>query len=431
MARSLKILLVGNGGREHALAWKLSQSPLVEHIYVVPGNGGTERLGSCVSNISDTAADDYPQLLLLSQRLGVGLVVVGPDQAVVDGIEGYFRGSGIPCFAPSREAAEIEGSKAFAKGFMKRHGIPTAAYETFDSYVRAKQYLESLDYRVVIKVDGLAAGKGVVLPVDKEDAYRALEKIMVHGQFGSAGDSVVIEEYMDGNEISVLTFSDGKTRRTLPPGQDHKRAYDGDCGPNTGGMGVYAPVPFVSATDMEEIERLILQPTFRGLEVDGRQFVGMLFTGVMLTSSGPKVIEYNARFGDPETQALMLLFKDTDVAQVLLSCANGSLSDVTIDVSSDFACNVTVAAGGYPLPDYNRGGAIVLHPPPKDVQIFHAGTTYVDGQLVVSGGRVFSVSATGSTLREAVSNAYAGVKSIRFDGMFYRTDIAAKSLALL
>ena len=248
---------------------------------------------------------------------------------------------------------------------MKRHGIPTAAYETFDSYVKAKQYLESLDYRVVIKVDGLAAGKGVVLPVDKEDAHRALEEIMVHVKFGSAGDSVVIEEYMDGNEISVLTFSDGKTTRTLPPGQDHKRAYDGDCGPNTGGMGVYAPVPFVSATDVEEIEGLILQPTFRGLEVDGRRFVGMLFTGVMLTSSGPKVIEYNARFGDPETQALMLLFRDTDLAQVLLSCTNGRLSDITIDVSSDFACNVTVAAGGYPLPDCSKGGAIVLHPPPK------------------------------------------------------------------
>ncbi|KAJ9609052.1 hypothetical protein H2200_006823 [Cladophialophora chaetospira] len=430
MAGSLKVLLVGSGGREDALAWKLSQSPLVEHIYVVPGNGGTERPGSGVSNVSDTAADDYPRLLLLSQRLGVGLVVAGPDQAVVDGIEGYFRGSGIPCFAPSREAAEVEGSKAFAKDFMKRHGIPTAAYETFDSYLKAKQYLESLDYRVVIKVDGLAAGKGVVLPVDKKDAHRALEQIMVHGQSGSAGDSVVIEEYMDGNEISVLTFSDGKTTRTLPPGQDHKRAYDGDCGPNTGGMGVYAPVPFVSATNMEEIERLLLQPTFRGLDADGRRFVGMLFTGVMLTTSGPKVIEYNARFGDPETQALMLLLKDTDLAQVLLSCTNGSLSDVTIDVSSDFACNITVAAGGYPL-DYSKGGAIVLHTPPKDVQIFHAGTTYIDGQLVVSGGRVFSVCATGSTLRKAVSNAYAGVKSIRFDGMFNRTDIAAKSLSLL
>jgi phosphoribosylamine--glycine ligase len=207
----------------------------------------------------------------------------------------------------------------------------------------------------------------VVLPVDKEDAHRALEQIMVHGQFGSAGDSVVIEEYMDGNEISVLTFSDGKATRTLPPGQDHKRAYDGDCGPNTGGMGVYAPVPFVSATNMEEIERLVLQPTFRGLEAHGRRFVGMLFTGVMLTTSGPKVIEYNARFGDPETQALMLLLKDTDLAQVLLSCTNGSLSDVTIDVSSDFACNVTVAAGGYPL-DYRKGAAIVLHPPPKGKQ---------------------------------------------------------------
>lgn len=333
---------------------------------------------------------------------------------------------------------------------MKRHGIPTAAYETFDNYIKAKEYLEGLDYRVVIKVDSLAAGKGVVLPVDKEEAHRALEEIMVHGRFGAAGDSVVIEEYMEGNEISVLTFSDGKTTRTLPSGQDHKRAYDGDRGPNTGGMGVYAPVPFVSPTDMEEIERLILQPTFRGLEADGRPFVGMLFTGVMLTSSGPKVIEYNARFGDPETQALMLLLKDTDLAQVLLSCTNGSLAGGTIGVSSDFACNVTVAAGGYPMPDYRKGVPIVLRPPPKreqlhtsiivqsllipsypDVQIFHAGTAYIDGQFVVSGGRVFSVCATGATLLEAVSNAYDGVKSIQFDGMHYRTDIAAKSLSLL
>ncbi|KAI8630218.1 putative bifunctional purine Ade1 [Xylariaceae sp. FL1651] len=402
---SLKILLVGGGGREHALAWKLSQSPLVDHIYVVPGNGGTERLGDSVSNISNTAADDYPRLLMLAQLLEISLVVAGPDQAVVDGIEGYFRGSGIPCFAPSKEAAELEGSKAFAKSFMGRHSIPTAAYGAFDSYVEAKTYLESLDHHVVIK--------------------RALEEIMVRGKFGSAGDSVVIEEYMDGDEISVLTFSDGKTTRTLPAAQDHKRAYDGNQGPNTGGMGVYAPVPFVSAADIEEIERLVLQPTFRGLEADGRQFVGMLFTGIMLTSSGPKVIEYNARFGDPETQALMLLLKDTDLVQVLLSCTNGSLANATINVSSEFVCNVTVAVCGYPL-DYSKGGGIALDPPPKDVQVFHAGTTYVDGRLVVAGGRVFSVSATGSTLQEAVSTAYAGVKSIRFDGMFYRTDIAAR-----
>ena len=287
---------------------------------------------------------------------------------------------------------------------MKRHGIPTAAYETFNSYVKAKQYLESLDYRVVIKVDGLAAGKGVVLPVDKEDAHRALEEIMVRGKFGSAGDSVVIEEYMDGNEISVLTFSDGKTTRTLPPGQDHKRAYDGDCGPNTGGMGVYAPVPFVSAADMEEIERLILQPTFRGLEVDGRRFVGMLFTGVMLTSSGPKVIEYNARFGDPETQALMLLFKDTDLAQVLLSCTNGSLSDVTIDVSSDFACIVTVAAGGYPLPDYSKGGAIVLHPPPKGKHLHDRHSTI----LLISSLPKMCKSSTPAPLTSTGSSLFPG-----------------------
>ncbi|KAI1330720.1 putative bifunctional purine Ade1 [Xylariaceae sp. FL0255] len=352
-SKSLKILLVGSGGR------------------------------SSVSNISDTAADDYPRLVQLSQTLGMSLVVAGLDQAVVDGIEGYFRGSGIPCFAPSKEAADIEGSKTFAKAFMERHAIPTAAYKTFTRYSIAKQYTPTIDdhHRVVIKVDGLAAGKGVILPVSQNEAHRTLEEIMLEGKFGAeVGSSIVIEEYMTGDEISILTFSDGKTTRTLPPCQDHKRAYDGDRGPYTGGMGVYTPVPFVTAADMEAIETQILQPTFRGLEAEGRPFMGMLFTGVMLTSEGPKVIEYNARFGDPETQALMPLLRDTDLAEVLLAY----------------------------------------------VRIFHAGTKYIDGQLVVAGGRVFSVSANGPTLRDAVDAAYSGVKSIRVDGTFYRTDIASR-----
>ncbi|KAI6080214.1 putative bifunctional purine Ade1 [Hypoxylon rubiginosum] len=409
---ALTILLVGSGGREHALAWKLSQSPRVKHIYVVPGNAGTEGLGKSVSNIRDVAADNYPGLVRLSEQLGVGLVVVGPDQAVVDGIGDYFTELGIPCFAPSELAAEIEGSKVFAKGFMNRYGIPTADWAAFNDYSLASRYLEGLNHRVVIKVDGLAAGKGVVLPADQAEARQALKEIMVDGKFGEAGDCVVIEEYLEGNEISVLTFSDGRTTKTLPPGQDHKRAFEGNRGPNTGGMGVYAPVPFVSPADMEEIERLIVQPTIRGLENEERHFTGLLFTGVMMTDSGPKVLEYNARFGDPETQALILLLSNTDLVEVLLACTNESLENVDLHVSPGFACTITVAAG-------------------PNVHIFHAGTANVDGQLVVAGGRVFSVSATGTTLDDAVSAAYSGVQAISFDDMFHRKDIAARYPTLL
>ncbi|KAK3942812.1 phosphoribosylglycinamide synthetase [Diplogelasinospora grovesii] len=428
----MKVLLVGKGGREHALAWKLSTSPSVEHVYVVPGNAGTETLAK-TSNITDVAANDYPALVTLSKELSIGLVVAGPDDVACDGIEGYFRDSGIPCFAPSKEAAALEGSKTFAKNFMRRHNIPTASYSSLDNHEHAQAYLDHLfltrDQRVVVKVDGPAAGKGVVLPTTHNEARQAVCDIMLNGKFGSAGKTVVIEEFLEGDEISVLTFSDGKTSKTLPPGQDHKRIFEGNKGPNTGGMGVYAPVPFVTPEMMEEIDTKIIQPTLAGMRSEGRPFVGMLFTGIMLTPSGPKVLEYNVRFGDPETQTMMMLLADdTDFAELLLACAQGRLHEVPVKVKPGYACNVVVAAGGYP-DAYRQGDTVTLGDCPPGIQIFHGGTKR-EGSLKTAGGRVFSVAAAGTTLEEAVAAAYQGVKSIHFDGMFYRKDIAARALQI-
>ncbi|KAH7017143.1 putative bifunctional purine Ade1 [Ilyonectria destructans] len=426
MPSGLKVLLVGKGGREHALAWKLTQSPSVCHVYVVPGNGGTAKIPR-VSNIDNVEANNYPFLVALAKELHIGLVVAGPDDAVIDGIEGYFRGSGIPCFAPTKEAAEIEGSKKFAKDIMRKYNIPTASYESFNTFEAASLYLKQVDAgRVVIKVDGLAAGKGVVLPANQTEAQDALREMMVEEKFGTAGQSVVIEEYLEGDEISVLTFSDGKTFKSLPPGQDHKRIFEGNKGPNTGGMGVYAPVSFVSPAQMATIEETILQPTFDGLKHEGRPFVGLLFTGIMMTPSGPKVLEYNARFGDPETQTMMMLLSsESDLAEILLACCTGILDTVAIPIRPGYACNVVIAAAGYPE-SYSKGDAIEVKPYPQGVCIFHAGTECSNGVLKTAGGRVLSVAAYGSTLEEAVSLAYKGVECVSFENMFYRKDIAAR-----
>ncbi|TDZ31993.1 Bifunctional purine biosynthetic protein ADE1 [Colletotrichum spinosum] len=308
---------------------KLSHSPSVDHVFVFPGNGGTAKGLAKVSNIRQNITD-YTELVSLARHLAIDLVVVGPDDAVVGGIEGLFRDSGIPCFAPTKEAAEIEGSKAYAKGFMKKYGVPTAGYEIFDDIGLAKAYVSAVNHRIVIKASGLAAGKGVVLPTSKEEAYQALEDMMVKGLFASAGSSVVIEEYLEGDEISLLTFSDGESILTLPPCQDHKRIFENNTGPNTGGMGAYTPVPFVNAQQMDEIDSQVLRPTFAGLEMEGRTFRGMLFTGIIMTSEGPKVLEYNARFGDPETQSLMMLLSpESDLALILLACTQQNLKSVT------------------------------------------------------------------------------------------------------
>jgi len=422
----VRILLVGNGGREHALAWKLSQSPRVESITAVPGNGGT---ATCPKTKNETSvkADDYPGLVAFAQKNGINLVVPGPEAPLVDGIEGYFRDAGIRCYGPSKLAARMEGSKTFSKDFMKRHSIATAAYENFSDYESAKKYLDSIDHNVVLKASGLAAGKGVIIPATKEEAQAALKEIMLDKEFGSAGDEVVIEEFLEGDELSILSFSDGHTIRSLPPAQDHKRIFDGDQGPNTGGMGCYAPTKLASKELIAEVEKTILQPTIDGMRKERFKFVGTLFTGLMITKNGPKVLEYNVRFGDPETQTLLpLMSKDTDLAEIMIACVDGDLDAIDVKVDDKFSATVVVAAGGYPG-SYAKGTPMTVGNPPADTNIFHAGTTIKDGQLQSSGGRVIAAQAVAESLEQAVKNAYTGVDSIKFDKMFYRKDIAHRA----
>ncbi|KAK9466624.1 phosphoribosylglycinamide synthetase [Lipomyces arxii] len=428
MTADLRILLVGGGGREHALAWKLAQSPLVEHIWVAPGNGGTARGLKNVENVSIDSAD-FPSLVNFAVEKGVNLVVPGPEQPLVDGIETQFRKVGIPCFGPSEAAARMEGSKTFSKDFMKKHNIPTAEYENFTSFEKAKAYVASVNHDVVIKASGLAAGKGVLLPTTKEEAYDALKEIMEDRAFGDAGDEVVIEELLEGDELSILALSDGYTAIDLPPAQDHKRIFDGDNGPNTGGMGTYAPAPVATAAIIDEIRKTIIQPTIDGMRKDGFPFVGMLFTGIMLTTAGPKVLEYNVRFGDPETQSILpLLSKDTDLAEIFLACAEHRLDAIDIKITKQFGVTVVGSAGGYPG-SYKKNEKIVIDPlESDDTFIFHAGTSLTkEGQLVSAGGRVIAASAVADTLEEAVKKAYAGISKIHLNNMHYRKDIAYRA----
>jgi phosphoribosylamine--glycine ligase/phosphoribosylformylglycinamidine cyclo-ligase len=320
----------------------------------------------------------------------------------------------------------MEGSKTFSKDFMKKYDIPTARYENFSSYDAASEHLKTIDYNVVIKADGLAAGKGVIIPQSKEEAQSALKDIMLTKEFGSAGNSVVIEEFLEGDEISILSLSDGKSILSLPPAQDHKRIGDGDTGPNTGGMGTYAPAPVATKTILEEIERTTLRPTIEAMEKEGMPFVGCLFTGYMLTKNGPRLLEYNVRFGDPETQSCLSLLK-SDLADLIMGCVTGTLSTKSIDVMDGSACTVVLAAGGYPG-SYAKGTAMQVEEPASGTNYFHAGTAVKDGQLVTSGGRVIASTATGATLREAVDAAYEGVKGIKFEGAQYRKDIAYRAL---
>ncbi|KAK3944294.1 putative bifunctional purine ADE1 [Diplogelasinospora grovesii] len=425
---SLKILLIGNGGREHALAWKLSQSPQVSSILAVPGNGGTASLPK-VTNLSSVAADNYPALVELALKEGVNLVVPGPEAPLVDGVEGYFRDARIPVFGPSKEAARMEGSKTFSKDFMKKHNIPTAAYENFSDYNAASEYLKNVKHDVVIKATGLAAGKGVLIPQSQEEAQQGLKEIMLDKVFGDAGDEVVIEEFLTGDELSILSFCDGKTIKSLPPAQDHKRIGEGDTGLNTGGMGCYAPTKIATPELIARIEKEILQPTIDGMASDGFPFKGCLFTGLMIAPDGtPKVLEYNVRFGDPETQTVLPLL-ESDLAEIMAACAGPCplLEHVPVRVQKGFSTTVVVAAPGYPN-SYPKGIPMKVEATPKGTEIFHAGTK-LDSEkgLVTAGGRVIAATATGSTLREAVDRAYEGVKLINFEGMYYRRDIAHRA----
>jgi phosphoribosylamine--glycine ligase len=429
-SRKYNILLVGNGGREHTIAWKLSQSPQLSQLYVCPGNGGTSSLPH-TTNLSTVPASDFSALATFASSNSINILIPGPEQPLVDGIVDYFAQHcpNVLCFGPNQKAAEMEGSKAFAKDFMKRHNIPTAAYENFTDYDKAAAYLDSVSHDVVIKASGLAAGKGVILPASKSEAHTALREIMLDKAFGAAGDQVVIEEFLAGHEISILSFSDGIAIRNLPPAQDHKRIFDNDKGPNTGGMGTYAPAPerIVSKEVLDEIDRTVLLPTVRGMEEEGFPFCGCLFSGFMITDKGPRVLEYNVRFGDPETQSLLPLM-ETDLIDVILACTNGTLSSLELSVSAKSAATVVVAAGGYP-DAYKKGIPMTLDPVPQDVVLFHAGTTTDgEGKLKTSGGRVIASTATAESLQDAIDKAYQGVVCIHFEGMQYRKDIGARAL---
>lgn len=422
----LRILVIGSGGREHALAWRLASSPTVDVVHVAPGNGGTDG-DKIVSVPISSSRDNFHDLVKHAKQHGLNLVVVGPEQPLVEGIEGFFRAVGIPVFGPSQDAAKMEGSKTFSKDFMQRNGIPTAAYHNFTDYKAAREYIENAKYELVIKASGLAAGKGVIIPTSKQEAFDALESIMVKKEFKDAGDEVVIEEFLEGEELSVLTFSDGHVIRSLPPAQDHKRALDGDQGPNTGGMGAYAPTHLATPELVALIDRDIVQPTIDAMRKERMPFRGILFTGLMITKDGPKVLEYNVRGGDPETQTLLpLLTDDTDLAEVMLACAEGRLDSVTLKVKPGAAATVVACAEGYPAP-YAKNRRIHLSSTKPDTHIFHAGTIRDDKGLWSVGGRVIAATSVGSNLEEAVNKAYEGMKAIKFDGMQFRKDIAHRA----
>lgn len=427
----MNILVIGNGAREHALAWKLQQSPRVEKIFVAPGNAGTARLATNVNLQSPGSSLQSPisSLQSLISSLHITFVVIGPETPLADGLADALRAQDIRVFGPNQNAAEIESSKAFAKRFMRRHNIPTARYETFTNFDDALRHVETIDYPMVIKASGLAAGKGVILPQTLEDARDALRQIMLERAFGAAGDAVVIEERLQGEEISVLVFSDGFTVKAMPPAQDHKRLLDGDLGPNTGGMGAYAPVN-VSENFLDKITREILQPTIDGLRAEGRKFVGVLYAGLMLTNDGARVLEFNCRFGDPEAQALLPLL-ETDLLEVMEACVNGNLAQCEVKWKRGAAACVVLASGGYPN---QYATDILIHGldamQNRNALIFHAGTKLQDAQVVTNGGRVLCVTGVGKNLGDALDTAYAAIRPIHFEGMQFRRDIGKKDWRL-
>jgi phosphoribosylamine--glycine ligase len=416
--------VVGGGGREHALAWALARSPSVDEVIAAPGNAGIASLARCES----IAADDVADQVALAEREGVDLVVVGPEMPLVWGLADALVARGIPAFGPTASGARIEGSKAWAKELCLRHGIPTGRAEITDDVTRAVMSLDAFDPPYVVKADGLAAGKGVTVAATWQEAVRALEACLVDRAFGTAGDRVVIEEHLDGREVSVLALTDGRAVVPLEPAQDFKRVGDGDAGPNTGGMGAYSPVPFVDRAVGARIVEEVVEPTIRAMDNEGVPYRGVLYAGLMLTADGPRVLEFNARFGDPETQAILPRL-DADLGGVLRACAEGSLHDAKAAWSSEACVSVILASGGYPgeyrtgLPIDGLGRAGKLD---KTV-IFHAGTAIRDGTVVTAGGRVLAVSAMGKDLAEARGRAYEAASLISFEGMHHRTDIAEEA----
>lgn len=423
----MQLLLIGNGGREHALAWKLSQSPLVTRVLVAPGNGGTALPPKCENR--PVNAEDLDGLVALAQAEQVDLVMVGPEVPLVLGVVDKLQAAGIPVFGPTAAAAQIEGSKAFSKQFMMRHNIPTGKAEIFSDFDDAMRYVRGLDDAPVIKADGLAAGKGVILPSGKFDAANVLRSILLEGKFGDSGNTVLLEERLEGPELSVLVFCDGKTGLIMPPAQDHKRVWDDDAGPNTGGMGAFAPSPLATPALIRQVDETILRPTLAGMAAEGMPYVGVLYIGLMLTKDGPKVIEYNCRFGDPETQVILPLL-ESDLVEILQACIAGRLNEVKPVWSNGAAVTIVMASAGYPL-EYETGMMITKIEEAEQLGclVFHAGTKLVQGRLVTAGGRVLAVTAVNRNLRDARSQAYRGVHTIHFNHAHYRKDIGRKAVS--
>ncbi len=422
----MKVLVIGSGGREHALAWKLSLSENVSEVFVVPGNAGTS-LESKVRNL-DVEPNDFDKLIETVRKEGIEFTIVGPEAPLVEGIVDYFQKEGLPCFGPIKKAAQLEGSKAFTKQFLEKYSIPTGAFETFDDLQMAIKYVEKQGAPIVIKADGLAAGKGVVIAKTVEEAIESLQEMLSGEAFGNAGKQVVIEEFLEGEEASFICLCDGRTAIPFASSQDHKTRDEGDKGPNTGGMGAYSPAPVVDEKVHKRVMQEIVGPTLRGMIAEGSPYVGFLYAGLMIDKSGqPKVIEYNCRFGDPEAQPVLFRLR-SDLLEACQKAVSGDLKDYKLEFDKRMALGVVMAAGGYPL-DYKKGATISgLDEECVDAKVFHAGSIEVDGEIRTNGGRVLCVVGIGDDVRAAADRAYARVSTIDWDQSYYRKDIGHRAM---
>ena len=416
----MKVLIVGSGGREHAIAYSVAKSEKVNKIYCAPGNAGISEYAECVP----VGAMEFEKLVAFAKENAIDLVIVGMDDPLVGGLVDEMEAAGIRTFGPRKNAAILEGSKAFSKDLMKKYNIPTAAYENFTDSAAAIKYLENAKFPIVLKADGLALGKGVLICNDFEEAKAGVKEIMLDKKFGSAGNEMVIEEFMTGREVSVLSFVDGKTIKTMTSAQDHKRAGDGDTGLNTGGMGTFSPSPFYTKEVEEYCEKNIFQPTVEAMRAEGREFKGVIFFGLMLTADGPKVLEYNARFGDPETQVVLPRMKN-DIIDVVEACIDGTLDKIDLQFEDNAAVCVVLASKGYPL-QYEKGlpiSGLEEFKKHEGYYCFHAGTKFDEDEYITNGGRVLGITATGKDLKEARANAYAATEWVHFDNKYMRNDI--------